>query len=370
MAESRVTEESETHHTPVVVALSGGVDSAVAAALLVEQGYDVTGVMLKLWAECGPGDARINRCCTPASVTRARAVAAQLGIPFHLIDVQDEFREAVVDYFIGEYAAGRTPSPCVPCNRTIRFGLLLDLALRSGADFLATGHYARVRQEGEHYSLLRGVDHHKDQSYFLHILGQHQLAHTLFPLGEMTKPEVREAARHRDLPIAEQPESQDLCFLADGDYRRFLSERVPEFFTPGPIRDKRGYVLGEHEGLPAYTIGQRRGLNVAVPEAVYVLDIVADENTIIVGPEEELGFSMCLADGMHYVGGELPREAFRATAKIRSQAEPTTVTATPLSAERVRIDFDVPQRDVTPGQFLVLYRGEVVLGGGAILPRH
>ena len=363
-------EQKFGHQIPAVVALSGGVDSAVAAALLVEQGYAVTGVMLKLWAECGAGNCHINRCCTPASVARAGEVAAQLGIPFRLIDVQDEFREAVVDYFIAEYAAGRTPCPCVPCNHTIRFGLLLDLALRSGAEFLATGHYARIHRNGEQYSLLRGVDRTKDQSYFLHILGQHHLAHVRFPLGEMTKAEVREMARHRNLPVAEEPESQDLCFLGDGDYRRFLSERVPEFFTPGPIRNARGYVLGEHQGLPAYTIGQRGGLNITAAEPLYVLEIVAEENALIVGTREELGRSTCSVDAMRYVTGDVPGAAFRANVQIRSQAEATTATVTPLSESRVQVDFDQPQRAVTPGQFLVIYNGAEVLGGGVMLSRH
>ncbi len=362
--------EITTKDVPVVVALSGGVDSAVAAALLVEQGYEVTGVMLKLWAECGRGNCRINRCCTPASVTRAREVAAQLGIPFRLIDMQDEFREAVVDYFVAEYAAGRTPCPCVPCNRTIRFGLLLEMALRSGAACLATGHYARVERDGARYTLLRGVDRAKDQSYFLHILGQHQLTHVSFPVGDMTKAEVREVARQRRLPVAEEPESQDLCFLADGDYRRFLSERIPEFFRPGPIRNVRGHVLGEHQGLPAYTIGQRSGLNIAAAEPLYVLDIAAKENALIVGTGEELGLTTCCVDAMHYIDGRVPEDPFRANVQIRSHAQPVTATVTPLSEIRVRVDFDLPQRAVTPGQFLVVYDAEVVLAGGVILARH
>ena len=358
---------------PVVAALSGGVDSAVAAALLVEQGYDVTGVMLKLWAEkrCPGGGCGINRCCTPESVMRAHEVAEQLGIPFRLIDVQEEFKEAVVDTFVAEYAAGRTPCPCVPCNRTIRFGFLLDLALRSGAEFMATGHYARIQQDGELHKLLRGVDPQKDQSYFLHILGQRQLAHVLFPLGEMTKPHVREIARERGLPVAAQPDSQDLCFLATGDYRDFLALRVPELFTSGPIRDTLGRSLGEHQGLPAYTIGQRRGLNItsagSTAKPFYVVDIVAEENALIVGTWEELAFTTCLVDELHAINGETPREPFRAEAQIRSQAAPSTVTVTPLSQQRVRVDFDVPQRDVAPGQYLVLYHGEETLGGGVIL---
>jgi len=371
-----MTDSVDEKRIPVVAALSGGVDSAVAAALLVEQGYDVTGVMLKLWAEkrCPGGGCGINRCCTPESVMRAREVAEQLGIPFRLIDVQEEFKEAVVDTFVAEYAAGRTPCPCVPCNRTIRFGFLLDLALRSGAEFIATGHYARIEQDGAHYRLLRGADPQKDQSYFLHILGQRQLTHVLFPLGEMAKPRVREIARERGLPVADQPDSQDLCFLATGDYRDFLVQRVPELFTPGPIHNTQGRTLGEHQGLPAYTIGQRRGLNITsvgpTAKPFYVVDIVAEENALIVGTWEELAFTTCLVDELHTINGETPREPFRADAQIRSQSTPTPVTVTPLSEQRVRVDFDVAQRDVAPGQYLVLYHGQETLGGGVILPQR
>ncbi|MCD6286237.1 MAG: tRNA 2-thiouridine(34) synthase MnmA [Anaerolineae bacterium] len=307
-------------------------------------------------------------------MNRAHEVAEQLGIPFRLIDVQEEFKEAVVDTFVAEYAAGRTPCPCVPCNRTIRFGFLLELALRSGAEFIATGHYARIQLNGGHHKLLRGVDPQKDQSYFLHILGQHQLAHALFPLGEMTQPRVREIARERGLPVADQPDSQDLCFLATGDYRDFLAQRLPELFTPGPIRDTQGRSLGEHQGLPAYTIGQRRGPNItsagSAAKPFYVVDIISEENALIVGTWEELAFTTCLVDETHMISGEAPQELFRAEAQIRSQAAPSTVTVTPLSEQRVRVDFDVPQRDVAPGQYLVLYDGEETLGGGVILPQR
>ncbi len=351
----------------VVVALSGGVDSSVAAALLVEQGYQVAGAMLRPWAEPGPGDARANRCCTPEAVARAQQIAAQLGIPFSLIDATADFKTQVVDYFVAEYGAGHTPNPCIPCNRTIRFGFLLERILAQGALFMATGHYARVRQAEGRYQLLRGRDPKKDQSYFLHTLNQKQLGHILFPLGDLTKEEVREIARQRALPVAEQPESQDVCFLADGDYRRFLARRSPRLFRPGPIRDTSGRVLGQHRGLPAYTIGQRKGLGIAAAEPLYVLAIEPDENTLTVGTAEELGRDECVLAEMHYVGGETPPLPFRATAQIRYRARPTGVTATPLPRRQVNVHFDSPQRDITPGQFLVLYDGEIVLGGGVIM---
>lgn len=350
----------------VVVALSGGVDSAVAAALLVEQGYEARGVMLRLWAEPGQDATADNLCCTPQAVTRARRVADLLDMPFLLLDVEDVFRQHVVDYFVAEYAAGRTPNPCVVCNRVIRFGLLLYRALAQNTNFIATGHYARVRKVEGHYQLLRGRDAHKDQSYFLHILSKEQLAHVLFPLGELTKEEVRSIARRRGLPVADQEESQDVCFLADGDYRRFLAERDPHLMQPGPIRDTSGRVLGQHQGLPAYTIGQRKGLGIAAPEPLYVLAIRPEENALIVGTAEELGRDECHVEEMHYISGEPPAASFRATAQIRSQARPAAVTVTPLAGGKAHVRFDAPQRDITPGQFLVLYDDDLVLGGGAI----
>jgi tRNA-specific 2-thiouridylase len=347
----------------VVVALSGGVDSAVAAALLVEQGYAVSGMMLRLWGE---PDGKANRCCTPDGVCRAMAVAECLGIPFQLLNAEHEFKAQVVDYLVAEYAAGRTPNPCIPCNRLIRFGWLLERARAEGAEFLATGHYARVSRDAEGYRLLRGRDRRKDQSYFLHVLSKGQLAHVLFPLGELTKQEVRAIARERALPVAEQPESQDLCFLADGDYRRFLAQHAPHVFRPGPIRDTSGRVLGQHRGLPAYTVGQRKGLGIAAAEPLYVLALVPAENTLIVGTAAELGRDECYLEGVHYIAGEPPAASFRATAQIRYRARPVPVTVIPLDAARAHVRFDVSQRDLTPGQFLVLYEDEIVLGGGVI----
>ncbi len=352
------------HTTHTVVALSGGVDSSVAAALLVEQGHTVTGVMLQLWAE--PGATRDNLCCTPDAVERARAVADLLGIPFYLLDVRDPFRRAVVDHFIAEYAAARTPNPCIPCNREVRFGLLLRWAQERGAQFIATGHYARVRRVGERYELLRGRDPAKDQSYVLHALTQEQLAHVLFPLGELTKEEVRQIARRKGLPVAEQPESQDICFLADGDYRRFLAQEAPDVVRPGPILDTSGRVLGQHQGLVNYTVGQRKGIGLAVPEPLYVLALDPERNALIVGREEELGQETCLVAGMHYISGEEPPGPFTATAKIRYRHREVEAEATPLPDHWLRVRFAEPQRDVTPGQYLVLYQGEVVLGGGVI----
>jgi tRNA-specific 2-thiouridylase len=350
----------------VCVALSGGVDSAVAAALMVEQGHTVVGAMQRLWAEPDPQGRLANRRCTPEAVQRARHIAERLNIPFYLLDAEASFRTHVVDYLIAEYGAGRTPNPCVHCNRIVRFGVLLDQVRAMGAEFLATGHYARVRNVKGHYQLLRGRDSQKDQSYFLHALTQEQLAGVFFPVGGLTKAEVRVIARRHGLSVAEQAESQDICFLAGGDYRRFLAHHAPHLFRPGPIRDASGRVLGHHQGLPAYTIGQRKGLGIAATEPLYVLAIEPTENALIVGTAEDLGRDECLVEDMRYVSGQAPTAAFAAEVQIRYRARPIAATVTPLPQERAHVRFVSSQRDITPGQFLVLYDGEIVLGGGVI----
>ncbi len=355
---------TETHNTRVVAAMSGGVDSSVAAALLVEQGYDVVGIMLKLWSE--EGGARVNRCCTPADVAIARAIADQLDIPFYLVNIADSFKSIVVDFFVEEYAAGRTPNPCLKCNRHVRFELLLNKALGLGAQYLATGHYARVRKFNGRYQLLRGIDRNKDQSYVLSVLGQQELAHAMFPLGELTKPEVRAHATRLKLPVAEKVESQDLCFLAGGDYREFLTRHAPDAIRPGVIRDTTGRLLGQHQGLPYFTIGQRKGLGLAAPEPLYVVAKDVADNAVIVGAAAELGRRECCARGMRYVSEVTPVEPFRAEAKIRYKAREAAVTVYP-AGDTARVEFDEPQRDITPGQGLVLFEGERVVGQGIIV---
>jgi tRNA-specific 2-thiouridylase len=332
--------------------------------LLKEQGRDVVGIMLKLWSDGESG--RANRCCAPADVDTARSIANQLAIPFYLINIADSFKAIVVDYFIDEYAAGRTPNPCLICNRQIRFELLLNKALSLGAQYLATGHYARVREVDGQYQLLRGTDPQKDQSYVLSVLGQKELAHALWPLGEMTKPHVRELAQKFNLPVAEKVESQDLCFLANGDYRDFLTRHAPAgSIRPGEIRDTGGKVLGEHHGLPFYTIGQRKGIGLAASEPLYVIALDAPDNAVIVGAKSELGRRECSARDMHYVSGVQPIEPFRASAKIRYKAREALVTVRPQGT-RAQIEFDEIQRDITPGQGLVLFGGDIVIGQGFI----
>lgn len=349
----------------VVVAMSGGVDSSVAAALLQQQGYEVIGMMLRLWSE--PGRAASNRCCTPQAMSIARRVAGQLGIPFYAVNAQESFRNIVVQYFLDGYASGGTPNPCLACNRQIRWEFLLERALALGADYMATGHYARlVRNPGEPVRLFEAVDSHKDQSYVLHVLNQAKLQHALFPLGNLTKPEVRQIAADLKLPAATSKESQDLCFLAGQDYREFLHRHQPELGKPGPILDRSGRKLGAHAGLVNYTIGQRKGLGLAAAEPLYVLAKDHTRNALVVGYEHELGGRELVAEGASWLSGSAPRAGFDAEVKIRYSARKAAARVTPQPDGRARVLFAKPVRDITPGQASVFYVSGEVLGGGLI----
>jgi tRNA-uridine 2-sulfurtransferase len=350
----------------VVVAMSGGVDSSVAAALLVEQGYEVIGMMMRLWSETGKE--ADNRCCTPDQMALARRVSARLGIPFYAIDAQEIFHQQVVGYFIQGYSQGDTPNPCLVCNRHIRWEFLLNRALALGADYMATGHYARLGKDAQgRIQLLQAVDTHKDQSYVLHVLGQSQLTRALFPLGELTKPQVRQMARQFNIPTAERPDSQDLCFLGSGDYRGFLTRQAGEnIINPGLIVNRSGEELGRHQGLAFYTIGQRKGLGIASSEPLYVLDKNIEQNLLIIGRKDELGQSELTAIGVNWVSGEAPIRPFRSDVKIRYKAKEAAAEVTPLDGKRALTRFDEPLRDITPGQAAVFYENEVCLGGGVI----
>lgn len=351
----------------VVVAMSGGVDSSVAAALLVRQGYDVVGMMMRLWSDEALGGAEHNRCCTPDQMRIARTVADGLGIPFYALDTKDVFRDIVVQYFIDQHRAGYTPNPCLECNRHIRFDWLLRHAIALDADFLATGHYARIveRPEGG-FLLKKGLDPTKDQSYVLSVMGQEQLARTLFPVGEYPKAEVRRIACELGLDIANRKDSQDLCFLGNNDYRDFLGAHAPDLMTRGPIVTSAGEVLGEHRGLSNYTIGQRKGLGVSSNEPLYVLAMNPIKNALVVGTRGELGRDRLVAERFNWVGGAAPAEAFRAEVKIRYRSRTQMARVQPLDDNRALIEFDEPQQAVTPGQAAVAYRGDVCLGGGVI----
>jgi tRNA-uridine 2-sulfurtransferase len=358
----------------VVVAMSGGVDSSVAAALLVEQGYTVIGVMMRLWSEPAPlsiggtVEAATNRCCSVESVHDAAGVADRLGIPFYVINVEQPFKTDVVDFFIEGYASGQTPNPCLACNRKIRFGYLLNYARSLGATYLATGHYAQVRREGTgEYQLWRGADPAKDQSYVLSVLGQPDLANALFPVGGYTKPQVRALAAERGLPTASRVDSQDLCFVADGDYRRFLADHVPGALRPGPILDRNGRQLGTHRGLPFYTIGQRSGLGIAASEPLYVLEKDSGTNALIVGGKTELGQYRLRIQRVNWISGAAPAAPFAAAVQIRYHSSAATATVAPQPDGSAEVEFAAAMRDITPGQAAVIYEGDRCLGGGVII---
>ncbi len=359
---------NERISTRIAVALSGGVDSSTAAALLVQQGYQVIGLTMRLWATRHRGDLPDNRCCSSAAVSDARQVCEELGIPFHLIDLEQEFKQHVVEYFCDSYALGRTPNPCLACNRHVKFGALLHLARELGAQRLATGHYARIRENNGRYQLLKGADPQKDQSYVLYMLGQDDLPHLMFPLGDHTKRRVRAMAKEYGLPTADKDESQDACFVTDGDYRAFLARSRPDTVRPGPILDLNGQVLGKHRGIAFYTIGQRQGLGIAAAHPLYVLKIDPPHNALVVGPKAAVFRTSLYAEDVHYVAGRPPQGTISVTAKIRYKAPEAPAALAPIPGKRARVDFYEAQPAITPGQAVVFYQDEIVLGGGIITP--
>jgi tRNA-specific 2-thiouridylase len=353
--------------TSVVVAMSGGVDSSVAAALLKQQGYEVTGMMLRLWSEPGKEDS--NRCCTPDAIAQARRVAARLDIPFYVIDAKEIFRKTIIPYFLDGYARGDTPNPCLACNQHIRWEFLLEHALALGAEFMSTGHYVRKQTAPDgRQTLMKGIDPAKDQSYVLHVLTQEKLARALFPIGDYQKTEIRKIAESFGLAVAKRPDSQDLCFLAGDDYRGFLQRHGAEMLVPGQIVNRAGQVLGQHNGLPNYTIGQRKGLGLTSADPLYVLAKDNQSNTLIVGAANELGASELLAININWTCGSVPHSSFQAMVKTRYTANPALAEITPFeNGTRAMVQFTEAQRDLTPGQAAVFYEGDVVLGGGLII---
>ena len=333
--------------------MSGGVDSLVATALLKEAGHQISGIYLKLWA--GPGQEE--------NIAALGDACRRLEIPLQILSLEEEFQGLVIDYFCREYRRGRTPNPCTTCNQRIKFGLLLDRALGMGADYLATGHYARIESSEEGYRLLKGTDPAKDQSYFLYRLGQRELKHLLFPVGSLHKSEVRKMAARQGLATDSPRESQDICFIPGNDYRSFLAKHIPT--RPGDITDTEGSILGRHSGLASYTIGQRQGLGLSSKERLHVLKLDAAANRVIVGTKDQLLSSRLTASRLSWVKGAPPQETGNLTAKIRYGSAGAATRLYP-NGDTTEVNFDKLQSAITPGQDIVFYRGDEVLGGGII----
>ena len=349
----------------IVVAMSGGVDSSVAAALLAEQGHDVIGLSMQLYDQ--RGDQTFGSCCTLDDLYDARRVADAIGIPHYIMNFERQFQDTVILNFVREYAAGRTPLPCAHCNSDLKFSTLLDRARGLGAQQVATGHYARVEQSsGGRWLLRRSADPAKDQSYFLFSLTQAQLARASFPVGALTKPEVRAQARRLGLKVAEKPDSQEICFVPDGDYASFVARKEPAVARGGAIVDRDGEVLGSHGGVHRFTVGQRKGLGVADPAPLYVLKIEAESGQVTVGPRDALDQTTLTASGVNWVALDAPSDWLPVSAQIRHRHRPAPGRVRAIDDDRAEFIFDEPQQAITPGQAFVFYDGDLVGGGGWI----
>lgn len=353
----------------VVVGMSGGVDSSVAAYLLKEQGHDVTGVTMQIWQDEDQAVQEENGgCCGLSAVDDARRVAADLGIPYYVMNFKPEFKEHVIDYFIEEYLQGKTPNPCIACNRYVKWESLLNRSMSIGAEYIATGHYARiVKLENGRYTLRQSATISKDQTYALYNLTQEQLKHTLMPVGEYTKEEVRRIAEKINLRIANKPDSQDICFVPDGDYAAYIEETAGVPIPEGNFVSSSGQVLGRHKGITRYTVGQRKGLGLALGYPAFVLEIRPDTNEVVIGTVEESMTTTLRANQLNFMPVEDLTESLRVWAKIRYNHKGAWCTVEKTGADEVLCTFEEPQRAVTPGQAVVFYDGEYVLGGGTIL---
>jgi tRNA-specific 2-thiouridylase len=349
------------------VGMSGGVDSSVAAYILKEQGYDVVGITMQVWPENKEFEEREGGCCSLSAVGDARKVADKLGIYFYVMNFKDVFENKVINYFVDEYLAGRTPNPCIACNKYIKFDELLERAHRIGADYVATGHYATIKRNDEsgRYLLLRSKDDRKDQTYVLYNMTQYQLEHTLMPLGDFKKDRVREIAAQLGFEVANKPDSEEICFVPDNDHGNFIKQRVPDKVLPGNFVDQKGNILGHHKGIVNYTIGQRKGLGIALGKPVFVVDILPDKNEIVLGDENEVFRDSLYAEDINIIPYEKISSDMKVTAKIRYMAKEAPAVITPYK-NGLHVKFEIPQRAITKGQSVVFYNGDIVVGGGII----
>lgn len=353
----------------VMLGMSGGVDSSAAAAILLEQGYDVIGVTLQIWQDTDEETKKSEGgCCSLSAVDDARRVANKLGIPYYVLNFKDIFKTTVIDYFKEEYFKGRTPNPCIACNRHVKWQAMLDKAVAMGIDYIATGHYAKVEFDSTtgRFILKKSVTVKKDQTYALYNLTQDQLSRTLMPCGDYTKEQIREFAKETGLPVHSKPDSQEICFIPDNDYGRYLSENGNHKIIPGDFVDTKGNVLGKHKGIVHYTVGQRKGLGIAFGKPMFVVGLDVKNNRVILGDDTEVYSSKLFATDLNFISIEKPIDGMRVNAKIRYSAKEAPATINIIDENRVAVTFDDAQRAITPGQSVVFYDGDVVVGGGTI----
>lgn len=351
----------------VVVGMSGGVDSSVAAYLLKEQGYEVIGITLKVWDSDDPDYVeKEGGCCSVSSVDDARRVADVLEIPYYVLNFKDVFKEKVIDNFVSEYIEGRTPNPCVACNKYIKFDELLQKAMGLGADYVATGHYARVSKDGDRYLLKTATDDKKDQTYALYNLNQFQLERTLMPCADYTKTEIRQIAEKIGLEVFNKKDSEEICFIPDNDHGAYIKKTFPQKVVEGDFVDKRGNILGKHKGIVYYTIGQRKGLGIALGVPMFVTDIIPKKNQVVLGSEDEIFKTELIAKELNFIPFDILTEEIEVEAKIRYSSKPTKAKLIPLDENKIKVVFYGKVRAITKGQSVVFYTGDIVVGGGII----